>query len=134
MGFFNIFKKKKVELTEEQQKWNKMWELWTEEKVETPYAELMTYQSEINNGGHSQYFTNVENIGDLQKEMSALEQILSKKLGTNLKKAYKAYLVLEENEDDEKSEETLEQCDDVFYENEEEINYALEEYASKIEL
>ena len=134
MGLFNIFKKKKVELTEEQQKWNKMWELWTEEKVETPYAELMTYQSEINNGGHSQYFTNVENTGDLQKEMSALEQILSKKLGTNLKKAYKAYLVLEENEDDEKSEETLEQCDDVFYENEEEINYALEEYASKIEL
>lgn len=134
MGLFNIFKKKKVELTEEQQKWNKMWELWTEEKVETPYAELMTYQSEINNGGHSQYFTNVENIGDLQKEMSALEQILSKKLGTNLKKAYKAYLVLEENEDDEKSEETLEQCDDVFYENEEEINHALEEYASKIEL
>jgi hypothetical protein len=134
MGLFNIFKKKKVELTEEQQKWNKMWELWTEEKVETPYAELMTYQSEINNGGHSQYFTNVENIGDLQKEMSALEQILSKKLGTNLKKAYKAYLVLEENEDDEKSEETLEQCDDVFYENEEEINYTLEEYASKIEL
>jgi hypothetical protein len=134
MGLFDIFKKKKVELTEEQLKWNKMWELWTEEKVETPYAELMTYQSEINNGGHSQYFTNVENIGDLQKEMSALEQILSKKLGTNLKKAYKAYLVLEENEDDEKSEETLEQCDDVFYENEEEINYALEEYASKIEL
>ena len=134
MGLFNIFKKKKVELTEEQQKWNKMWELWTEEKAESPYAELMTYQSEINNGGHSQYFTNVENIGDLQKEMSALEQILSKKLGTNLKKAYKAYLVLEENEDDEKSEETLEQCDDVFYENEEEINYALEEYASKIEL
>ena len=134
MGLFNIFKKKKVELTEEQQKWNKMWELWTEEKAESPYAELMTYQSEINNGGHSQYFTNVENIGDLQKEMSALEQILSKKLGTNLKKAYKAYLVLEENEGDEKSEETLEQCDDVFYENEEEINYALEEYASKIEL
>ena len=134
MGLFNIFKKKKVELTEEQQKWNKMWELWTEEKVETPYAELMTYQSEINNGGHSQYFTNVENIGDLQKEMSALEQILSKKLGTNLKKAYKAYLVLEENEDDEEAEEVLEQCDDVFYENEEEINLALEEYASKLEL
>ena len=134
MGLFSVFKKKKVELTVEQQKWNKMWELWTEEKVETPYAELMTYQSEINNGGHSQYFTNVENIGDLQKEMSALEQILSKKLGINLKKAYKAYLVLEENQDDEKSEETLEQCDDVFYENEEEINCALEEYASKIGL
>lgn len=31
MGLFDIFKKKKeVELTEEQLKWNKMWELWTE--------------------------------------------------------------------------------------------------------
>ena len=133
MGLFNIFKKKKVELTEEQQKWNKMWELWTEEKVETPYAELMTYQSEINNGGHDQYFTNVENTGDLQKEMSALEQILSEKLNSNLKRAYKAYLVLGEKEGDEKAEETLEQCDDVFYENEEEINQALKEYASKLE-
>ena len=134
MGLFDIFKKKKVELTEEQLKWNKMWELWTEEKVESPYAELMTYQSEINNGGHSQYFTNVENTGDIQKDMSALEAILSKKMNTNLKKAYKAYLVLEEKEEDEKAEEILEQCDNVFYELEEEINHVLEEYASKIEL
>ena len=56
MGLFDIFKKKKVELTEEQLKWNKMWELWTEAKVEVPYAQLMTYQSEVNNGGHDQYF------------------------------------------------------------------------------
>ena len=134
MGLFDIFKKKKVELTEEQLRWNKMWDLWVEGKVDSPFSELMEYQSQVNNGGHDQYFTNVENTGDLQKEMSALEQILSKKLGTNLKKAYKAYLVLEENEDYEKSEETLEQCDDVFYENEEEINQALKEYASKVEL
>ncbi len=65
MSLFDFFKKKKVELTEEQLKWNKMWELWTEEKVASPYAELMTYQSEINNGGHDQYFSNVENTGDL---------------------------------------------------------------------
>ena len=77
MGLFDIFKKKKVELTEEQSKWNKMWELWTEKKVDSPYAELMTYQSEINNGGHDQYFTNVENTSDLNKEISDLEQILS---------------------------------------------------------
>ena len=134
MGLFNIFKKKKVELTEEQLRWNKMWDLWVEGKVDSPFAELMEYQSQVNNGGHDQYFTNVENTGDLQKEMSALEQILSEKLNSNLKRAYKAYLVLEENEKDEKSEDTLEQCDDMFYENEEEINHALEEYASKIEL
>ena len=135
MGLFDSLKrKKKVQLTEEQLKWNKMWELWTEEKAASPYAELMTYQSEINNGGHAQYFTNVENTGDLQKELSALEQVLSKKLVTNLKKAYEAYLVSEENNDDEKAEEILEQCDAVFYENEEEINRALEEYSLTIEL
>ena len=134
MGLFDIFKKKKVELTEEQLKWNKMWKLWTEKKVDSPYAELMTYQSEINNGGHDQYFTNVENISDLNKEISALEQILSAELKNNLNKAYKAYLILEKKEEDEEAEETLEQCDDVFYENEEEINRLLEEYACKIEL
>ena len=134
MGFFDIFKKKKVELTKEQLKWNKMWELWTEEKAESPYAELMTYQSEINNGGHSQYFCNVDNVSDLKKEMSALEKILTSPLCENLQMAYKAYLTLKENEDDEKSEEILEQCDNVFYENEEQINLILQEYANKLEI
>ena len=43
-------------------------------------------------------------------------------------------MVLEEKEDDEKAEEIMEQCDDVFYENEEEINHILEQYSAKIEL
>ena len=51
MGLFDFFKKKKTELTEEQLKLNKMWELWVDEQVDSPYAELMNYQSEINNGG-----------------------------------------------------------------------------------
>lgn len=134
MGLFDIFKKKKSELNEEQQKWNKMWELYGEQKADSPYAELMEYSSEINNGGHDQYFTNIENTGDIQKEMSALGQILSAKLNENLKKAYQAYLTLEENEDDEKAEEALEVCDDVFYENEQEINRILEDYASTLKL
>lgn len=134
MGLLDIFKKKKVELTEEQLKWNKMWKLWTEERVKSPYAELMTYQSEINNGGHSQYFCNVENVSDLQKEMSELQIILTPILSENLKKAYKAYLILEENEEDEKAEEILEQCDDIFYENEEQINHLLEQYAKQLEI
>ena len=134
MGLFDVFKKKKVELTEGQKKWNEMWGLWVEGNAESPYAELMTYQSEINNGGHGQYFTNVENTGDLQKYMSVLERILSDKLKHNLQKAYQAYLVLEKNEDDEDTEETMEQCDNVFYENEEEINWLLKEYATRIEI
>ena len=133
MGLFDIFKKKKVELTEEQLKWNKMWELWTEEKTKSPYTELMTYQSEINNGGHSQYFCNVDNVSDLKKEMSALEKILTPLLRENLQKAYKADLILEEKEDEE-AEEILDQCDDVFYENEEQINCILQEYANTLEI
>ena len=125
MGLFDIFKKKKVELTEEQLKWNKMWELWTEEKTK--------YQSEINNGGHSQYFCNVDNVSDLKKEMSALEEILTPLLRENLQKAYKADLILEEKEDEE-AEEILDQCDDVFYENEEQINRILQEYANTLEI
>ena len=133
MGLFDIFKKKKVELTEEQLKWNKMWELWTEEKTKSPYTELMTYQSEINNGGHSQYFCNVDNVSDLKKEMSALEEILTPLLRENLQKAYKADLKLEEKEDEE-AEEILDQCDDVFYENEDQINHILQEYANTLEI
>ncbi len=133
MGLFDFFKNKKTELTEEQLKWNKMWEMWANEQVDSPYAELMTYQSEIYNGGHSQYFTNVSNTNDLKKEMLSLETILPSQLRETLKKAYEAYLVLEGN-DDEKSEQIIEQCDDRFYENEEEINRILKEYAAKIEL
>ncbi|MDD6221089.1 MAG: DUF4375 domain-containing protein [Clostridia bacterium] len=111
-----------------------MLELWEQEKAESPYAELMTYQSEINNGGHGQYFCNVENTGDLKKEMSVLSNILSAELIDNLHKAYKAHLVLEEKGDDEKAEEIIKQCDDMFFENEEEINCKLETYAGTIQL
>ena len=133
MSFWDLFRKKKVQLTEEQLKWNKMWELWVDGAVHSPYGELMTYQSEVNNGGHAQYFDNVQNVGDLEKEMSALQQILSEKLRSNLLEAYGAHLVLEEKED-EQAEAILERCDDVFYENESEINRALEGYASGISL
>ena len=133
MGFFGLFKKKKVELTEAQLKFNKIWELWAEEKAESPYAELMTYQSEVNNGGHSQYFCNVENVGDLQKEMAELGRVLPFDLNENLQKAYQAHLILEKT-GDEKAEEIMERCDDVFYENEQIINQLLEKYAEKIEL
>lgn len=133
MGLFDFFKKKKVKLTEEQIRWNKMWDLWANEEVETPYAQLMTYQSEINGGGHNQYFSNVESTADLQNEMSVLENILPVIHKNNLRKAYKAYLVLKENED-EHAEDILEQCDNVYYENENELDCILEAYAKKIEL
>ena len=130
---FGFIKRKKtrVELTDSQLKWNKLWDLWVEGKVESPIGELMTYQSEINNGGHSQYFFNTENTDDLQMNLVNVLSILPKELKDNLENAYKAYMVLEQNEDDEKAEEILEKCDDFFYENEQKIIPILEQYLAK---
>lgn len=130
----SLFKKNKIKLTKEQQKLDQIWSLWEEGQADSPYAELMTYQSEVGNGGHDQYFYNMENTGDLKKEMAALNTILPIKLKNNFDKAYEVYLLLKEKEGDEKSKEILEQCDDVIYENEETLNYILREYANKIEL
>ena len=133
MGLFDLFRKSKAELSDEQEKWNKMWNLWEENRADTPYAELMTYQSEINNGGHDQYFLNVENTGDLQKEMATLETVLSEKLQKNLHDAYDAYRILADRGFDEEAEAVLEQCDDAFYKSQEEVNDILKEYAAKME-
>lgn len=134
MGLFDIFKKKD-ELTDEQVKWNKIWDMWVEGTAQSPYAELMTYQSEINNGGHSQYFFNVGNTGDLQKEMSVLKSALSEELIDNLQKAHQAYLSFEESDyEDDKSDEIMDKCDNLFYEHQEEITRILKEYAARIEL
>ena len=137
MVIFDLFKKKKYELGEKELKWNKMWDLYIDDEIESPYRELMTYQSEVNNGGHCQYFSNIENIGDLKKELSSLEKILSLKMNDNVQRAYKTYLILEDMSDDEdveSFENIIEECDNIFYDNEEEINNILREYASKLEL
>lgn len=123
----------KEELNIEEEKWNEMWDLWTEEKIESPYKELMTYQSEVNNGGHGQYFSNVESSSNLEDELTELRKILPQIHKDNLDKAYNAYQILE-NEENEEAENTLSECDDVFYDNEELIDEILKERSSKIEL
>ena len=134
MGAFSFFKRNKVELSDEQKKWNKMWDLWVEGRADSPYAELMTYQSEVSNGGHDQYFFNIGNTGNLQKEMTTLETVLPPKLQRNLRDAYNAYLMLANENSEKKAETILEQCDNEFYKDEEEINCILKEYAIEIKL
>lgn len=135
----NPFKKNKAEsreivLSDEQQKWNKMWELWVNGCADSPYAELMTYQSEINNGGHAQYFHNIDNTDDLQREITILKTVLSEKLQRNLQDVYHAHLAMTDNGSDKNAETVLEQCDDEFYKSEDEINCILKKYAAKMEL
>ncbi len=133
MGFFDFFKNKKVELTKEQIKLNKLWELWAEDKVASPYSELMTYQKGIKNGGHYQYFAKIENVSDIQKEMSQLEKILPSFLIANLRVAHYAYVKFKENNNDKYSERNLLRCDNDFFHNEEIVNNILETYACEIE-
>lgn len=117
--------------TEEELKWNKMWDLWAEEKIESPYEELMRYQNEINNGGHFQYFLNVEGNDDLEKEISVLKTILPDSLKENFQNAYDAYTKLGEDKD---ANDILYQCDKVFYDNEIDVDNLLKEYSKNIEL
>ena len=138
MKFFDFlkkfFRKKEEELTIEAQKWNKMWDLWVEEEADSPYAELMTYQSEVNNGGHMQFFDNVSNTDDLSKNMEVLYSILEGTLRENIEKAYNAFLAYDENDENDTISEIMDECDDVFYANENEIERILKEYADTIEL
>jgi hypothetical protein len=138
MKFFDFlkkfFQKKEEELTIEAQKWNKMWDLWVEEEADSPYAELMTYQSEVNNGGHMQFFDNVSNTDDLSKNMEVLYSILEGALRENIEKAYNAFLAYDENDENDTISEIMDECDDVFYANESEIERILQEYADTIEL
>jgi hypothetical protein len=116
VGIFDIFKKKTATLTTEQ-KLDKMWELWAKNKLKLPCAKLMKYESEVNNGGHSQYFFNVANCGNLAEEVSAVLSMLPEPLRENLKRGYTAFVAQEDIADDE-NESLFEECDDVFYEHE----------------
>ncbi|MCI5661466.1 MAG: hypothetical protein MR371_04395 [Clostridia bacterium] len=129
MGVFGHFKKSKPELSDEEIRLNQMWALWAEGHADSPWRELTTYQGEVNKGRRDQYFLNTGNTGDLQKKMAILETVLLQKLQSNLRKAYAAYRALSEKEPDGRAQTILEQCDEVFDENEREIDCILKAHA-----
>ena len=133
-GFFKDRKKSKKELTEREVSWNKMWDLWVQGEIPSPYNELMSYQSEVNNGGHDQYFLNIGNISDVDQTLSVLSEILPMKLKENLYTAYNAYLCLEKDEDDEKAQGVIESCDELFMQNEQDVTDILEKYCVNADL
>lgn len=132
MGILNLFRKEK-ELPESDRKWNRMWDLWEEGKVPSPYAELMNYEGEVNNGGHSQYFFNTANCGNLEQEIRTVLAALPAPLYDNLKRAYDAFSSQEDICSDE-NDELFEQCDGVFYKNEGLLLNVLKAYAENISL
>ena len=131
MGIFDIFKKKKAALTTDQ-KLDKMWDLWAVDKLDLPCAKLMKYESEVNNGGHSQYFFNVANSGDLAVEVEAVLSMLPEPLRENLARGYAAFSEQDDISDDV-NDELFEECDDVFYEHEQLIIDIIYETAKNFE-
>ena len=117
MGIFDIFKKKKVEPLTAEERWNRIWELWEIGDLPSPLENLLTYESEVNNGGHSQYFFNVANCGDLAVEVEAVLSMLPEPLRENLARGYAAFSEQDDISDDV-NDELFEECDDVFYEHE----------------
>ena len=131
MGIFDIFKKKKAALTTDQ-KLDKMWDLWAVNKLDLPCAKLMKYESEVNNGGHSQYFYNVANCGDLAVEVEAVLSMLPEPLRENLARGYAAFSEQDDISDDV-NDELFEECDDVFYKHEQLIIDIIYEAAKSFE-
>ena len=131
MSIFDIFKKKKAALTTDQ-KLDKMWDLWAVNKLDLPCAKLMKYESEVDNGGHSQYFYNVANCGDLAVEVEAVLSMLPEPLRENLARGYAAFSEQDDISDDV-NDELFEECDDVFYEHEQLIIDIIYETAKNFE-
>ena len=131
MGIFDIFKKKKAALTTDQ-KLDRMWDLWAVNKLDLPCAKLMKYESEVNNGGHSQYFYNVANCTDLAVEVEAVLSMLPEPLRENLARGYAAFSEQDDISDDD-NDELFEECDDVFYEHEQLIIDIIYETAKNFE-
>lgn len=132
MGLFGWFRKRE-ELPAADQKWNKMWDLWVKGEAESPYAELMTYSGEVNNGGHSQYFFNVANCGDLKAPADILLNTLPEPLLSNFRRAYEAFSGQEDICDDE-NDELFDVCDDIFGKYEQLILEMLAAYAEEMVL
>ena len=121
------------QLNEAERKWNLMWDLWVKGESESPYTELMSYESEINNGGHSQYFFNTADCGNLKRDVDILLSVLPESLNENLKKAYDAFSSMEDIADDS-CDELLDECDQIFYENESQLMELLQKYADSLSL
>lgn len=134
MGLFSKLFKKKVELTEEELKWNKMWDLWADDKLEEPISSLLTYDGAIQGEGHYCFFDNLDEEKEIKKVMKNLKKILSDEMYANLEAAYENYKKLEESDEDCCDEDGLPPYDVFYYEHEEEVQNILKEYASKIEL
>ena len=111
---------------------DKLWDMWDKGEIKSPYAQLMKYEAEVNSDGHMHFFDTAESTYELADLLDILFDSLGKTLKANLERAYRAYVKYED--DDDRLWDILDKCDNVFYENEQELIGLLEEHAKKIGL
>lgn len=119
---FSFFKKK-TELTKEQKRWNKLWEMYDSgelEDINSDIYALCEYESGVNGEGHSGFFCNNED--EMPGFNKSLENILPAQLYDNFCKALNSY-------ETEKEDEICENADDYFYEHEQQIIDILQSFA-----
>ena len=115
-----FFKKKKPKLSEQQKRWNTLWEQYgTGELKEQNFGIycLCDYYSGVNGEGHAGWLDNTENTEGkeaINNIVSALEEVLPDHLYDNLKRALLSYGT-------EKEDNVCEKADDYFCEHEKEI-------------
>ena len=119
--------------TELERKWYEMWKLWMNDRLESPYQEILTYENEVRNGSHLQYFKWIQEHEDFEKTIDTVSLSLE---GTVLapifNKACTAYLELKQ--DEEKAKQMLESCDASFEDEADNIEKYLETIASGIQI
>ncbi len=137
MGFFKkLFGKKDGDGDD---KWSLMWEMWEAGEIGSPYNELLTYDNEMQEGGHLQFFLNralrKENIFAV---LAALRETLPADHAANVQQAHRQYCLLDlDPEDDAAVMQALQDAPlavfDRFYaEHEEELLDVLEAYANSL--
>lgn len=137
MNIFEIFKglfdrtKEENNLDPIQLRWNKMWDMWASLEAPSPYSELMTYQAEVSDGGHKQFFESVHSVTDIQDELDAILSLLDGVLADNLLRAIDAF---SNSDNQEYMDKIFKECDSVFFENQERIDNVLINYANTLEI
>lgn len=143
-GFFSFLDKiteikgRKNKNTEKAQRYNKVWDLWAEEKLDDPIKYLLTYDSEVQNGGHRQYFDNCidgKTYEERKEIFTALKEQLSKGLYQNLRSAYEVYRDAVRFNKDMSS--IFEKYDEFYYGDDltnETVHKKIEAFASTLEL
>lgn len=101
--------------------------------MESPYSELIEYLNGINGEGHHCHFDNVSGAEDLKVYVATLMTILPEPLKSNIELAYKTYIINPDDMDDE-DVAILDNCDHIYYKNEELINEILKKRTSKVKL